>query len=230
MHGGLICRTLPNRANLEHLKTGEGLVAALPERLLRRDLAIWPPSPSAANRPADEIVALSLPSARRPILCRTRIRFSLVAWTHKLSGGAIARARKLVSSSPTVSRAAYGGDVAGSFNLARPRVAADLLRDAPISWRTTFTRLVPPGMKTRCAGRFWRPGMGQPGRRAAQASASRRGDAFQADGSARVPRAAAPKRCHPPRGRRRSEPDDRQPVSSSLPGRAGRDRARLSAL
>ncbi|HEY6433492.1 MAG TPA: hypothetical protein VIZ17_16045 [Acetobacteraceae bacterium] len=123
---------LPDRANLEHLKKQAKDLLRLyrsgdPHVIVRFGKHL----PSAANRPAHEIAALPL-RLHDAQSCVAR-EYGFVSWL-ELASYVEARSLARSGQAARVSRwmaLVYGGDVTGSFNLARPRVAALLLREAP---------------------------------------------------------------------------------------------------
>lgn len=124
--------TLPDRANLEHLKKQAKDLLRLyragdSDAISRFGRHL----PSAANRPANEIVALSL-RLHDAQSCVAR-EYGFLSWsglTSYLEARSLARESRSVRLQRWLALT-YGGDVTGSFDLARPRVAAHLLRDAP---------------------------------------------------------------------------------------------------
>jgi hypothetical protein len=125
-------QSLPDRANLEHLKKQAKDLLRLyrtgdPDAIARFGKHL----PSAADRPDNEIAALPL-RLHDAQSCIAR-EYGFVSWLELAShveaqslarGGQVARVRSWLA-------LYYGGDVTGSFSLARPRVAAHLLREAP---------------------------------------------------------------------------------------------------
>jgi len=124
--------SLPDRANLDHLKkqakdllrlhgSGDpGAIARFGQHL-----------PSAAALPPNEIAALPL-RLHDAQSCLAR-EYGFVSWpdlTGYVEAQSLARGDQAARVRSWLTLV-YGGDVTGSYNLARPRVAAHLLRDAP---------------------------------------------------------------------------------------------------
>jgi ankyrin repeat protein len=125
-------QSLPNRANLEHLKKQAKDLLRLYRRGDSGAIARFGQHlPSAANLSSDEIAALPL-RLHDAQSCIAR-GYGFVSWP-ELTSYVEAQSPAQGHQAARVTRwlfLVYGGDVTGSYDLARPRVAAHLLREAP---------------------------------------------------------------------------------------------------
>ncbi|WP_322044941.1 hypothetical protein [Paraburkholderia sp. J67] len=125
-------KTLPPRANAEHLKKQAKELLGLYRKGDPQAVARFIQSlPSAAHRTPAEVLALQL-RLHDAQSCIAR-EYGFNAWAD-LNAFVEANAIAQQAQSTLVRRwldLAYGGDVTGSYDAARPRVAAQLLRDHP---------------------------------------------------------------------------------------------------